>query len=489
MLSSRTITAFATGLVTAVLLSTPSAHTVVVKPTGERAYVTQQAQHVIVPGPNEAGEPTPAKPASAPPARGRTMDDLVGIASGIDDNRRAQGDLLDRIVGLGVHRVRVDFTWNNIEPRKGQWDWGRYDDFIAAVASKHVDILGILDYGAAWANTAVYPPNGDPQAPPDHFKDFADYASAVVERYKGKVKAYEIWNEPNNGSQFWHSACSHVRGGPCPFTGVDHAPRAVTGVYGDPGLFGALTVATISTIRGVKQLGRDVPLLAPGGTVFLWEPINNSGPDFMKAAFAANRQLGSLSDAVTLHGYDAYPPSSEPESAGPALGTTNVQLGDKIAQMKATFTAAGTSPSKPVWLTEIGWPTYVPVDGGQQARWLIRSIVLAALSEVDRIYLYEMYDSGPSLSLNPEDHFGLLEQDGKAKEAYDAIQRFMQKLGSLRVQSRIPAYDPKNSVYIVQLADANGHQGWVVWDSIEPYTGFKWKLPANTSCEGIFGEP
>jgi len=37
MLSSRTITAAATDLVTAVLLSTPSAHTVVVGPTGERA--------------------------------------------------------------------------------------------------------------------------------------------------------------------------------------------------------------------------------------------------------------------------------------------------------------------------------------------------------------------------------------------------------------------------------------------------------------------
>ena len=57
---------------------------------------------------------------------------------------------------------------------------------------------------------------------------------------------------------------------------------------------------------------------------------------------------------MTLRGYDAYPPSSELESAGPALGTTNVQIGDKVAQMKATFTAAGTSSSKPVRLTEIG---------------------------------------------------------------------------------------------------------------------------------------
>ena len=48
MLSSRTITAAATDLVTAVLLSTPSAHTVVVGPTGERLR-DPAGQHVIVP--------------------------------------------------------------------------------------------------------------------------------------------------------------------------------------------------------------------------------------------------------------------------------------------------------------------------------------------------------------------------------------------------------------------------------------------------------
>ena len=153
---------------------------------------------------------------------------------------------------------------------------------------------------------------------------------------------------------------------------------------------------------------------------------------------------------MTLHGYDAYPPSSEPESAGPALETTNVQLGDKVAQMKATFTAAGTSPSKPVWLTEIGWPTVGFVDEGKQARWLMRSIVLAALNGVDLLYLYEMYDGRPSptSAVNPEDHFGLVKHDGKPKQAYRAIQLFMQTLGGHHVQSRIPAHDPRNSVYI-----------------------------------------
>jgi hypothetical protein len=437
-----------------------------------------------------------------PPPQGPTMADLVGIAWGVDENGSAQAELLDKIVNLGLHRVRVDFPWDLIEPNKGQWNWGRYEDFVAAAARRHVDILGILDYGVKWANTGVYPPKGDSKAPPDDFKDFTDYAKAVVEHFKGRPgapKAYEIWNEPNAGALNWHEpTCqSHtIRGSTtlCPSTGVSHAPRhEATGVYGDADLFGALTAASISTIKGDKQLGQDIPLLAPGGTVFLWEPFvviagNESGPDFMNDAFKTNPQLASLSDAVTLHGYDAYPPSSEPENALPESGTINVQLGDKIAKMKATFTAHGTSPSKPVWLTEIGWPTS-SVDETAQARWLIRSIMLAALNGVDRMYIYKMYD-GPSASA--EDHFGLVGQDRNAKKkAYLAIQRFMQELGSLRVQSRIPAHDVRNSAYIVQLADGSGPQAWVVWDSASDHGGnfFRWKLPANTSCEGMFGEP
>jgi hypothetical protein len=393
-----------------------------------------------------------------PPPHGPTMADLVGIASGVDENSAAQNDLLDKIVDLGVHRVRVDFPWELIEGKKGQWNWGRYEEFVAAAAQRHVDILGIFGYGVKWANTVVYPPEGDSKAPPDQFQDFTDYAKAVVEHFKGKPgapKAYEIWNEPNAGALNWHEpTCpSHVIRGraPCPSTGVSHAPRhEATGVYGDADLFGALAVDTINAIKGDKQLGQDTPLLAPGGTIFLWEPLigvagNKSGPDFMNDAFKTNPQLRSLSDAVTLHGYNAYPPSEAPESNGLDLGTTNVPLGTKIAQMKAAFTAPGTSPNKPVWLTEIGWPTVWPVDDDKQARWLIQSIMLAALNGVDRMYIYKMYD-GPSGGA--EDHFGLVGQDRQAKKkAYLAIQRFMQELGSLRVQSRIPTRDPSKPAY------------------------------------------
>jgi len=34
-------------------------------------------------------------------------------------------------------------------------------------------------------------------APPDDFDDYGDFVAAVVERYRGRVRFYQIWNEPN----------------------------------------------------------------------------------------------------------------------------------------------------------------------------------------------------------------------------------------------------------------------------------------------------
>jgi hypothetical protein len=175
---------------------------------------------------------------------------------------------------------------------------------------------------------------------------------------------------------------------------------------------------------------------------------------------------------VTLHGYDAYPPQSEPESEASENLTKNLQLGAKIARMRSTFQAAGTAANRPEWLTEIGWPTWGQVDEGKQARWLIRSIVLSGLNGADLVYLYTLYDGDNPKSPPPENHFGLLRLDHSPKQAYQAVQNFISKLGNYRIVSRLPVQDPKNSVYIVQLTDPAGRSAYVVWDSIESGTGF-----------------
>jgi Cellulase (glycosyl hydrolase family 5) len=451
----------------------------------------------------------------------RPLADFVGIATGTFkgdvgvSSEAEQVALLERIRGMGIHRVRVDFTWSVVEPHRGVWNWGGYDAFVKNANAWNVEILGILDYGAAWANSNVYPPNGDPQAPPDYFQDFLDYARAVVLRYQSSVHAYEIWNEPNNGHNFWHSAGNDGTGAVPP---VDRAPRDTgTLTFGDPGLYGQLAATTITMIRSLG-LGASTPLLAPGGTIYNSSVINNTGPIFMETALAAGANhakaqneptLGKMTDAITLHPYTNYPPLSPPESD--AQAPSDQTQDDKVARMALAFQDNGTPAiGTPKWITEVGWPNKNGVTEDMQARWLVREVMLAALEGIDLVYLYNMYDSQPNTDATetcgpveeaacvlskgpnaccPEAWFGLSRVDGTVKQSYLALEYLMETVGSYHFTQFVFAPGSPSTVNIAQLADLEGDQAWVAWDANEAGSNFKWQLPPNTKCTDIYRNP
>src|SRR3989337_1266063 len=73
-------------------------------------------------------------------------------------------------------------------------------------ANKHgVELLAIIDYSASWASSA--PPDvPSPERcmyPPKNIDDWKDYVTALVSHYKGKIKAWEIWNEVNAFDTFF----------------------------------------------------------------------------------------------------------------------------------------------------------------------------------------------------------------------------------------------------------------------------------------------
>jgi hypothetical protein len=49
-----------------------------------------------------------------------------------------------------------------------------------------------VDAQPQWAG-GKYPENG----PPNNLQDFGDFLTALAKRYKGRIAAYQIWNEPN----------------------------------------------------------------------------------------------------------------------------------------------------------------------------------------------------------------------------------------------------------------------------------------------------
>lgn len=305
----------------------------------------------------------------------------------------------DSANALGGVMIRRDFTWSEIEPAKGAFDFGAYDALVAQAQAAKVKLLGTLDYGVPWANASS---NGDLDYPPTNPQDFADFAGAVAARYAGQVDAWEIWNEPNNGFRFWKPTLS-----------------------GDPAAYGALLEGAFDSIHAAAPSAR----VLLGGTVFTPQLIEGAIP-WLEDAYAAHPDLARHFDVAGVHTYAAYPPQSPPE-----LGQlADPPLEDKI-EMHAWLLAQHGASATPIWITELGWPVYDAVDEAAQARFTVRATLIAARAGASGVFWYTLRDGPNPTAFPPEDAFGLLHHDSSPKPVFGALQTMLGVLGDLAPQS------------------------------------------------------
>ncbi|MGI5916720.1 MAG: cellulase family glycosylhydrolase [Anaerolineae bacterium] len=100
---------------------------------------------------------------------------------------------LQAIRDAGFTWAKVNFGWRDIEGAgKGAFDWSRTDHIVEMANAENIDLLIRVDHQPEWAGGG-YPLNG----PPDDLQDLADFFYALASRYRGRIRAYEVWNEPN----------------------------------------------------------------------------------------------------------------------------------------------------------------------------------------------------------------------------------------------------------------------------------------------------
>jgi hypothetical protein len=116
---------------------------------------------------------------------------------------------------LGAQYVRMQFPWEDIEisARGDFWDhknnvsaWSKYDFIISETQRLGLEPLVRLDRPPAWARehanaTPAFQrglaENGSSTGPPDNYQDYFDFVGTVAARYHGKIRFFQIWNEPN----------------------------------------------------------------------------------------------------------------------------------------------------------------------------------------------------------------------------------------------------------------------------------------------------
>lgn len=160
-------------------------------------------------GANPAPASSPAaKPAAAPkavetppPAKARRpYNEMSSPDYGIQVFLWGRGDTTDRDLKLakdaGFRWVKQMFQWNYIEGKaKGQFEWNEPDRIVTAVEQHGLQVLARMDFAPMWARGDGADPNLD--GAPEQPKDFGEFLSRVARRYKGRIGAYQIWNEPN----------------------------------------------------------------------------------------------------------------------------------------------------------------------------------------------------------------------------------------------------------------------------------------------------
>lgn len=89
-------------------------------------------------------------------------------------------------------------------------------------------------------------------------------------------------------------------------------------------------------------------------------------------------------------------------------------------------TLAGYAGDTPVAFTELGYYTYPTlgtggVDEGTQAKYLVNSIFDSVRFGIDQIFLYELLDQGGTSDTDFRHHYGLFDEDNKAKASAVAV--------------------------------------------------------------------
>jgi polysaccharide biosynthesis protein PslG len=100
---------------------------------------------------------------------------------------------LARDAGFGAIKQR--FEWRYIEgQRQGLYEWNEPDRIVKAAEDHGLEIIARVDNQPRWARRDnLFPGSG----PPDDLDDLRIFLERLAARYKGRIRAYQIWNEPN----------------------------------------------------------------------------------------------------------------------------------------------------------------------------------------------------------------------------------------------------------------------------------------------------
>jgi hypothetical protein len=237
-------------------------------------------------------------------------------------------------LSMGALGKGTEVVWPYVERTKGVFEWSNLDAWVSKAQSKGLSYFFSPEKVPPWA---ADPTTCAPTYPGSsvvgctstvaNIKDWDDYVTALVSRYKGKIQIYELWNEPD-----------------VYFTGT----------------MAELVMLTSHMYNIVRSIDPAATILSPA-------PSDSEG-SFIDNYFAAGGPRGV--DGISYHCYVPVPES----------------VINSVSDVKQIAAKYGLS-SRPVWNTEGSWGTYSLTSDAQVGA-VARFYLLQWSRGVSRFYWY-----------------------------------------------------------------------------------------------------
>jgi hypothetical protein len=278
----------------------------------------------------------------------------------------------------GVKWTREEFQWNRIEPRRGEFEWEFYDRMVATAHRHGIQVYGIVGYWSDW--TKPYTGEG--------IADYVRYLEALVKRYGGEIRHWEIWNEPN--IFFWQ---------------------------GPKDLYADLLKQSHAA---VKRLDPEARILG----------LSTAGIDF--DYIRRMLELGAPFDILTIHPYRRV---------------LDDRAFEEDLRRVSDLVREPDGRSRPVWLTELGWATYsphntlsqdfAPTTFREQAELMVRCYLIAMVSGVEPLTFWYNFRNDGEDPHYFEHHMGIVDRQFRPKPAYRAYAVMTRVLSGLTATGQL----------------------------------------------------
>jgi hypothetical protein len=296
----------------------------------------------------------------------------------------------------GIGWIKQQFSWEEIEPlARGEYDWAKYDRIVDLAEEHGMHVIARLDRPPDWTRQD----NTFKTRPPDDLDDYGDFVHAFVDRYLGRVRYIQIWNEPNLTAEWG-------------FQRVDAV---------------AYTRLLEVAYRRAKEADPNVVVLSAPLAITLEDASmrgNHNDLIFLEQMYQAG--AGEYFDILSANAFGLDLPPEDPPNP-------NVLNFRRTELHRALMEKYGDA-DKPLWINEYGWNaapvsfadellTWERVTEEQQAEYTVRGIEWARenwpwLGVVNLWYFRQVGDVPPERAAY---YFGLVDPEFSPSPAYDAV--------------------------------------------------------------------